>query len=165
MEINYYICGSSGSGKTLLVKKWLERMSEKNDILLDYEGNQYVTRVDFGLNRSLGKTKIMIYENFNPRKKGICYYGIPDLNELLISTVFISRDNIKNTTNRVRKMFKEFRFKIIDMDKERKENETVEQKVNRILRIMKYPYFEFLTKEEFNNLNEKKPKAPQTGDN
>ena len=163
--VNYYICGSTGSGKTWLVKKWLEEINKKNKLKLDYSGKKGVIRADLGRFPPIMDNKIVIYENFNPRKKGICYYGIPDLNEFLISTVFISRDNVKNTTNRVRRMFKEFRFKIIDMDKERRENETVEQTVNRILGIMKYPYFEFLTKEEFNNLNEKKPKAPQIGDN
>ena len=29
--INYYICGTTGSGKTLLVKKWLEKLSKKNE--------------------------------------------------------------------------------------------------------------------------------------
>lgn len=166
---NYYICGSSGSGKTWLVKKWLEQMSKKNGILLDYEGNPLVMRADFGLNRPIKKTKIIIYENFNPRKKGICYYGIPDLNQLHISTIFISRDNVKNTTNRVKKMFKEFGFKIIDMDKERRENETVEQTVNRMMSDMEYFFFRPFTKEVLDKFleeeNEKKPKVPQTGDN
>lgn len=168
MEINYYICGSAGSGKTLLVKKWLERMSKKNDIMLDYEGNLYVTRVDFGLNGSIGKTKIMIYENFNPRKKGICYYGIPDLNELFISTVFVSRDNLKNTTYRVRRMIKEFEFRVIDMDQEKKVNETIEQTVDHVVSNMECPFFRPFTKKVLGKLleeEEKKPKAPRTGDN
>ena len=160
--INYYICGSTGSGKTLLVKKWLERMSKKNGIVLDYDGNPYVTRADFGLNRPVRKTKIIVYDNFNPRKKGICYYGIPDLNGLFISTVFVSRDNLKNTTYRVRRMIKEFNFRVIDMDQEKKINETIEQTVERIVNDMECPFFKPFTKKMLDKLleEEKKPKAP-----
>lgn len=157
--VNYYICGNADSGKTLLVKKWLERISEKNGVLLDYGGNPFVIRADLVINRPIGKTKVIVYENFDPRKKGTCYYGIPDLNELFVSTVFVSRDSVKNTTYRVRKMFKEFGFRVIDMDQEKKVNETVEQTVNRIVNDMECPIFRFFEE------NEKKPKAPQTGDN
>lgn len=159
--INYYICGTTGSGKTLLVKKWLEKLSKKNDILLDYEGNSFVIRADFGFNKPIGKTKVIIYENFDPRKDGICYYGIPRFNETLISTVFVSRDNIKETTYKVRRMIKEFNFKVIDMNQERKENEAIEQTVNRVVNNMEYPFFGLFTKKILNELLEKEEKKPK----
>lgn len=161
--VNYYICGTTGSGKTQVVKKWLERLSEKNSVVLEYEGNSNVIRADFGINKPIGKTKVIVYEDFDPRKKGICYYGIPDFNEMLISTVFVSRDNVKETTYKVRRMIKEFNFKVIDMDQERKENETVEQTVERVVNGMECPYFGLFTKKvmcELLEKEEKRPKAP-----
>lgn len=159
--VNYYICGTIGSGKTQIVKKWLEKLSEKNGILLEYEGNSNVIRADFGINRPIGKTKVIIYEDFDPRKDNICYYGIPKFNEMLISTIFVSRDNLKETTYKVKRMIKEFNFKVIDMDQEKKKNETLEQTVNRVLSDMEYPYFGLFTKKVINELLEKKEKRPK----
>lgn len=161
---NYYICGSSGSGKTWLINKWLERMEEKNEMDLKYPGFGGVIRMDYDwkLRRKLKGYKgkyIALYENFIPTRARGYRNMVPKLNMNGIFTVFLTVCPIEKSPENVKKMIEENKFRVIDMDQEKKVDETVEQTVNRIVSDMECPVFRFFEE------NEKKPKVPQTGDN
>ena len=169
---NYYICGSTGSGKTWLVDKWLERMSEKNGIDLDYCGIKGVMRMDddWSMRHKLKGYKdkyIALYENFDPTRSRGYKDMVPSLNMNGILAIFLTLYHIEESPERVKKMIEENKFRVIDMDKEKRKNETVEQTMNRVLETMDCPKLKerqkyFMKYEKDVGIPEVKPKVYMT---
>lgn len=167
---NYYICGSTGSGKTWLVYKWLERMEEKNGIKLDYSGSKEgVMRMDddWSLRHKLKGYKdkyIALYENFIPSISRGYRDMVPSLNMNGILAVFLTVCPIEESSENVKKMIEENKFRVINMDKEKRKNEAVEQTVNRVLETMDCPKLKerqkyFMKYEKDVGIPEVKPKV------
>lgn len=138
--IRYFIQGDISSGKTLIIKEWLERSERMNGVYLPYEGgnNVPIIRLDYGKRKIKEQggwihKKIGIFEDMNNYRE-IYRIKIIDAIKMNMDIIILSR----NPGNRIQKRLKDILkgFVIFDLDQI---NGTIENRMKVMLGMMRYP--------------------------
>ena len=163
--IRYFIQGKEESGKTIIIKEWLERSERMNGVYLSYEGENGtpIIRLDYGKRKikEYGdwiNKKIAIFEKMNNYRE-IYKIKIIDAIKMNMDIIIISR----NPQNRIRKRLNDILkgFIIFDLDRISDTIKTRKEIMLGMMRypIIKHPYKYIRTLKEL-ELNEKKTRKP-----
>lgn len=156
--VNYYLCGE---GRTILLTRWLKRMSTKYGICFPVSGDKYTPVINLSnpypiIKKNGGfrsEKKIAIYENFNCINSSNLIHLDQVINAHK-SVVLVSNRRWNELDEETREFLKIQEFQVIDLNFERFGNEPVKEVIERVLNRMEYPTLKFKsTKKYFPSLN------------
>ena len=164
--IRYFIQGKSESGKTTILKEWLNRLERMNGVYLPYEGgiDTPIIRLDYGKRKIKEQggwisKKIAIFESMDNYRE---MYKIKLIDAIKLDMHIIILT--QNPHDRVRTKLNDILngFVIFDLDRI---GNTIKNRVETVLGMMRYPIikhpFKYITCDVPYSVNEKSEKKPR----
>ena len=142
-HFNYYIHGISGSGKTMLLIKWLTQMTNKYGIQFPYTGNKYTPvinlRNNMSLLRKLGgwkNKKIGIFDYFDSSSEHMKLGRLQKAFQNNMLVIITSLHPIYNQTPKIKELLSKYNFIDLDLDSRLYTGENIDQCSDRLLNCM-----------------------------